>query len=118
MNPGYIFMGTIIILLVGIITYLLLNKPKLQQVMVIEKETPKWIPWSYGWAQNPGTLVIHRPVPHFYPLAHHAGSHPAISTGFHHPKLPMIQTPVPPAPLHTFYNTSSRPTAAPQSQKM
>lgn len=119
MNPGYILMSIIIVLFVGILFYLLKNKPKQQTLVVIDKETPTWIPWSYGWAQNPGTLHIHRPVPHFYPMSHHAASHPAISVGFHRPELPMIQTPVPPAPLHTFYNTTATnpPTAAPQSQK-
>lgn len=100
-------MSIIIVSLVGILFYLLRNKPKHHTHVVIEKETPTWIPWSYGWAQNPGTLHIHRPVPHFYPMSHHAASHPAISVGFHRPELPMIQTPVPPVPLHSLYNAAS-----------
>jgi hypothetical protein len=98
MNPGYIVISLILISLLGIIAYLLWNKPVSQPVIVVEKETPTWIPWSWGWAKNPGTLSISRPIPYFYEFPHHTGSHPAISIGHRRPSLPMPQTPVPPSP--------------------
>jgi hypothetical protein len=96
MNGGYVFLGTIVIILSAILGYMVMTKPAAQSVVVVEKETPTWIPWSWGWAQNPGTVFVSRPVPDFYRSPHHYGSHPAISTGPHRPPLPMPQTPVPP----------------------
>ena len=98
MNTGYIMLGVLILALLSVIAYLVWSQPKAQPVVIVEKELPRWMPWSYGWAQNPGTFFISRPFPQFYPTPHHAGSHPAISTGPHRPPLPMPQTPVPPHP--------------------
>ena len=97
MNPGYTLLGVLVVILLAVIAYLMWTKPVAQPV-VVEKEAPTWIPWNWGWAQNPGTIFVSRPVPHFYPRTHHFGSHPAISTGPHRPPLPMPQTPVPPSP--------------------
>ena len=98
MNNGYIFLGTLVFIVAAIIGYTVMT-PTVQTVMVIEKEIqPTWIDWKWGWAQNPGTAFVSRPVPQFYPQTHHYGSHPAISTGPHRPLLPMPQTPVPPCP--------------------
>lgn len=91
-------LGVLVVILLAVIAYLMWSKPAAQPVVVVEKETPTWIPWNWGWAQNPGTFFVSRPVPHFYPRPHHYGSHPAISTGPHRPPLPMPQTPVPPRP--------------------
>ncbi len=98
MKAGYVFLGTLVLILAAIIGYLVMTQPAAQPVVVVEKETPTWIPWSWGWAQNPGTIFVSRPVPDFYRRPHHYGSHPAISTGPHRPPLPMPQTPVHPRP--------------------
>ena len=97
------------LILVAIIGYLV-AQPTAQPVLVIEKvmETT-WIPWNMGWAQNPGTLFVSRPVPQFYPQSHHYGSHPAITIGPHRPPLPMPQTPAPPCPQpHNIPQAQSR----------
>lgn len=91
-------LGVLVVLLLAVIAYLIWGRPAAQPVVIMEKEIPTWIPWSYGWAQNPGTLFVSRPVPYFYPRPHHDGTHPAISMGPHRPPLPMPQTPVPPRP--------------------
>lgn len=120
MNPGYMIMGTVIAILLIIIAFLFYKKPSTQPVVVVdEKETPTWIPWSWGWAQNPGTLSIHRPVPYFYPMMHHAGSHPAITQGHHRPPLAMPQTPVPPHSQQLYYKQPQHPhPQRPQQQHM
>ena len=98
MNTRYIMLGMLILALLGVIAYLVWSKPTIQPVVVVEKETPRWLPWSYGWAQNPGTFFVSRPIPHFYPMPHHDGSHTAITSDPHKPHPPMPQTPVPPQP--------------------
>ena len=99
MKAGYVFLGTLVLILTAIIGYMVMAQPAAQPVVVVEKEVqPTWLPWNWGWAQNPGTIFVSRPVPQFYPRTHHYGSHPAISTGPHRPPLPMPQTPAPPRP--------------------
>lgn len=98
LNTGYTLLGVLILVLLGVIAYLVWSQPKTQPVVIVEKEIPNWMPWSYGWAQNPGSFFISRPFPQFYPTTHHAGRHEAISTDPYRPPLPMPQTPVPPQP--------------------
>jgi hypothetical protein len=100
MKTGYIFLGTLVVIMSSIIGYMIVSQSAAQPVLqVVEKVTqPTWIPWNWGWAQNPGTIFVSRPVPQFYTQPHHYGSHPAITTGHHRPPLPMPQTPVPPHP--------------------
>jgi hypothetical protein len=96
MKDGYIVLGALVFILAIVVVYLIMSKPTEQPIVIVENESPTWIPWTWGRAQNPGTTFISRPVPHFYPRPHHFGSHPAISTGPHRPSLPMPQTPAEP----------------------
>jgi hypothetical protein len=125
MKAGYVFLGTLVLILAAIIGYMVMTQPAAQPVVVVEKEVqPTWLPWNWGWAQNPGTIFVSRPVPQFYPQIHHYGSHPAISTGPHRPSLPMPQTPMPPRPQpHAQHaappsrpSTPAAPTASPRPQ--
>jgi len=75
---------SVFIVLFGIILYYVM-KPRVivQEVPVytpVYEPRIDWIPWGWGWGSNntSGSVVIHRPQPHFpFHRPHHFGPRPS-----------------------------------------
>lgn len=116
MKAGYIFLGTLVVILSAVVVYLVYVKPSTQPpVIIVEKEAPlpTWVPWNWGWARNPDTVYVSRPVPHFYPMPQH--QHPAITSDPYKKPLPMPQTPVPPPDAQPPHQPQPPPLPQPQN---
>jgi hypothetical protein len=68
MKGGYVFLGTLVLILTAIIGYMVMTKPAAQPVVVVEKEVqPTWIPWNPNFTRARITSKVLIDKFHFRP---------------------------------------------------